>query len=62
VPLWLRLVVWSNQRFDRWTLRLGPYGRWLRRPRGRAVLGGVGLALLATALGVVILDWIGWPW
>jgi hypothetical protein len=62
VPLWLRPVIWSNQRFDRWTLRLGPYGRWLRRPRGRAVVGGLGLALLAVALGVLILDWIGWPW
>ena len=61
-PLWLRLLVWGNHLFDRGAGRLGAPGHWLRRPRGRAVLGWTGLALLAVALGLVLLDWIGWPW
>jgi hypothetical protein len=61
-PLWLRLLVWGNQLFDRGAGRLGTPGHWLRRPLGRAVLGWTGLALLALALGLVLLDWIGWPW
>jgi hypothetical protein len=61
-PVWLRLLVWGNQLFDRGAGRLGAPGHWLRRPLGRAVLGWTGLALLALALGVVLLDWIGWPW
>jgi hypothetical protein len=61
-PLWLRLLVWGNHLFDRGAGRLGAPGHWLRRPLGRAVLGWTGLALLAAAIGLVLLDWIGWPW
>jgi hypothetical protein len=53
--------VWGNRVFDRGAARLGAPGHWLRSRRGRAVLGWAGLALLALALGIVLLDWIGWP-
>jgi hypothetical protein len=59
---WLRPLVVVNRAFDRGTLRLGAVGCWLRRPRGRQVLGWTGLLLLAAALARVILDWIGWTW
>src|SRR6266542_2678947 len=57
--LW-RLLVGGNHLFDRGAGWLGPFGRWLRRPAGRAVLGWAGLVLLAAALGWVLLDWFGW--
>ncbi len=57
--LW-RFLVWGNHLFDRGAGRLGPFGRWLRRPTGRTVLGWAGLVLLAAALGWVLLDWFGW--
>jgi hypothetical protein len=58
--LWWRPLVRVNRLFDRGVSHLGPAGRWLRGRTGRAVLGGAGLLLLAAALGVVLLDWIGW--
>ena len=59
-PRWLRLLIESNRIFDRGMARLGRPGRWLRRPRGRALLGWTGLLFLAAALTLVLLDWIGW--
>ncbi len=59
---WRHPVLWSNRTFDRWTLRLGSPGRWLRGPQGRALLGWTGLLLLAAALAWGVLDWIGWTW
>jgi hypothetical protein len=57
---WLRPLIAVNRLFDREVGRLGAPGRWLRRPRGRAVLGWAGLLLLAGALGLLLLGWIGW--
>lgn len=59
-PAWLGPVVRLNRLFDRATGPLGVAGYWLRRPRGRAVLGWTGLGLLALALGIVLLSWRGW--
>lgn len=50
----LRSLLWSNRAFDRWTGWLGRPGRWLRGPRGRTVLGWVGLGLWATALLLIV--------
>lgn len=47
--LWNGLI-WLNRRFDHETYRLGRYGRWLRTPRGRQVLGWAGVALFLLAL------------
>lgn len=55
-------LVWCNQVFDAWTKALGPPGRWLRGPQGRAVLGWIGVLLLAAALAWVVLDGMGWTW
>jgi hypothetical protein len=55
-------LTWINQAFDRGTLWLGPAGRWLRSPPGRAVLGWLGAGLLMAALGWQILAWTGWNW
>jgi hypothetical protein len=52
--------VWCNQRFDLWTMALGPLGRWLRAPAGRRLLGWTGLLLLAVACGLAVYDWFGW--
>ena len=61
-PLLLRPVLWLNRGFDGLAFSLGAPGRWLRRPAGRTVLGVVGLALLAAAVALVLLDRIGWTW
>jgi hypothetical protein len=58
----LRPLYWTNRAFDRGTDWLGGPGRWLRGPRGRAVLGWVGVLLLALALGWQVLAWLGWGW
>ncbi len=57
--LWLRPFLWVNRSFDRAAFNFGSAGRWLRQPGGRAVLGAVGLLLLAAAT-LVLLDRIGW--
>jgi hypothetical protein len=62
IVAWRQPLLWSNRRFDCWTLRLGGPGRWLRSTQGRAVLGWTGVLLLAAALAWGILDWIGWIW
>jgi hypothetical protein len=55
-------LVWSNAAFDGCTAWLGPAGGWLRCPRGQAVLGYTGLALLGAAAAWGIGAWIGWTW
>jgi hypothetical protein len=58
----LRPLLWLNLAFDWSTTWLGPPGRWLRGPGGRAVLGWGGLLLLAAALAWVALDGMAWTW
>jgi hypothetical protein len=60
VPGWAGPLVFVNRAFDRATRPLGVVGYWLRRPRGRAVLGWAGVALLALALCLVFCTWRGW--
>jgi hypothetical protein len=59
-PLLLRPVLRLNRLFDALALGLGAPGRWLRRPAGRTLLGLAGLALLAAAVALVLLDRGGW--
>ncbi len=54
------LVVWDRG-FRRWTRRLGPLGWLMRTGAGRVLLGFVGLALWAVALGWLVRDWMQWP-
>jgi hypothetical protein len=58
----LRPLVWSNRAFDRCAGHLGAPGRWLRGPRGRALVGWSGLALLGSAMAWAWLEWMGWTW
>jgi hypothetical protein len=62
VPLLLRPLVQVNDAFDLCTVCLGPLGRWLRGRGGRALLGVVGLLLLAAAVAWGVLDWMGVTW
>jgi hypothetical protein len=61
-PFWLLPLLWFNRLFDRLALGLGAPGYWLRGPLGRGLLGWLGLALLATALALVLLDHMSWTW
>jgi hypothetical protein len=58
----LQPLVWANRAFDGCAARLGPPGRWLCGPRGKALLGWTGLALLSAAVAWGVLDWMGWTW
>jgi hypothetical protein len=58
----LRPLVWSNRAFDRCAGRFGAAGRWLRGPRGRALVGWSGVALLVSATAWAWLEWMGWTW
>jgi hypothetical protein len=59
---WLRLVRGANRAFDWFAIRCGAPGLWLISPRGRSTIGWIGLGMLAAALTVLVLDWIGWTW
>src|SRR5262249_12019081 len=61
-PALLRPLLGLTRLFDTAALGLGRPGRWLRRPAGRTTLGLIGLALLAAAVALVLLDRIGWTW
>jgi hypothetical protein len=61
-PLLLRPVLWLNRGFDGLSFAFGAPGRWLRRPAGRTLVGIAGLALLAAAAALVLLDRFGWTW
>jgi hypothetical protein len=58
----LQPLLWINGVYDRWTSWLGPLGRLLRSPRGRAVIGFVGLTLIGLAIAWSVRDWFGWWW
>jgi hypothetical protein len=58
----LRPLLWLNVAFDSGTAWLGPFGRWLRGPSGRALLGWGGLLLLAAALAWIAWDGMAWTW
>jgi hypothetical protein len=58
----LQLLVWINRVFDACMPGLGPLGRWLQAPFGRACLGWTGALLLAAALVWALLDAAGWTW
>lgn len=49
----------ANLVFDQATRPLGGPGRWLRSNSGRAVLGWLGLGLLASAAAWQVLAWMG---
>ena len=55
-------LVWINIAFDGLTVLLGPLGRWLRGPTGRAMIGWIGVLLLAGAMAWALFDWMGWTW
>lgn len=57
---WLAPLLWLDRGFEAAVGPLGPLGRWLRKPGGRAVLGWAGVLCLAAALALVLLDWLGW--
>jgi hypothetical protein len=61
-PIWQRPLQWVNQGFDALAIRLGAPGLWVLSPRGRATIGWMGLGMIAAALTVLVLDWIGWTW
>src|SRR5207249_4016962 len=54
---WRRPLLVGNGTFDLGTRLLGPSGSWLRGEQGRTFLGFTGLALLAAAVVLGVLDW-----
>ena len=58
----LQPLLWINRVFDRTVGRLGRPGRWLRSAAGRTLLGWIGLACLAGALALGVLESLGWGW
>lgn len=62
MAVWLWPVVGVNLLFDGLTYLLGPLGRWLRGSSGRALLGWIGLGLLAAAAAWALADWLAWIW
>jgi hypothetical protein len=61
-PVPWRLLVAVNQLFDAFTYPLGPPGRWLRGPSGRACVGWAGVTLLVVAAAWTLLEWLAWIW
>jgi hypothetical protein len=59
---WLKTLLWINQAYDGSTKLFGSPGRRLRGPRARALLGSLGIVLLALAVTWVLLDKMGWSW
>lgn len=57
-----RPFLWLNLTYDVLTYLLGPLGRWLRGPAGRALVGWIGVLLLAGAMAWFLYDWMGWTW
>ncbi|MCS6852077.1 MAG: hypothetical protein NZ700_13020 [Gemmataceae bacterium] len=62
VPWWLRCLVACNRGFDAAARALGPLGRGLTTPQARAILGWIGLLMLASAVAWGLHDWLGWNW
>jgi hypothetical protein len=59
-PAWLLPVAQLNRLFDRLTVLFGAPGSWLRRRRGRTLLGWAGVLLLAAAAVLALATWRGW--
>jgi hypothetical protein len=55
-------LVWLNQGFDMSTMLFGGAGDSLRGPRGRYLIGLMGLVLLLVAGLWLLKDWLGWTW
>ena len=55
-------LLWFNQGFDACLAPLGPPGRWLCGPRGRGMLGFVGLMCLVAAAAIAVCARMGWTW
>jgi hypothetical protein len=53
-------LVAFNYAFDLGLLPLGPLGRWLRGPSGRALLGTLGTGCMLAALALAVADRFGW--
>jgi hypothetical protein len=58
----LQPLLWCNQVYDLCTMPLGGMGRWLRGENARALLGWMGIILLAAAFAWVAVEGIGWIW
>jgi hypothetical protein len=61
-PGWIKPLIWCNHAFDGITTRLGAAGLWMQHPRGRMLLGWVGLLMLAAVCGLALGDCLGWTW
>ena len=61
-PRLLLPLLWFNQGFDACLAPLGPPGRWLCGPRGRGMLGFVGLMCLVAAVAIAVCARMGWTW
>jgi hypothetical protein len=61
-PAWQRPLLWANQAFDALAVRMGAPGLFVLSPRGRSALGWIGLGMIAAALTLLVVDWIGWIW
>lgn len=57
-----RVLLGMNQTYDKTVGLLGPLGAKLSAPRGRNLLGLIGILLLAAAGLVWIVEWSGWTW
>lgn len=57
---WLAPLAWLDAAFDTVAGWFGSPGRWLRGSTGKSLLGWVGLLLLAAALTLLALEWLGW--
>jgi hypothetical protein len=62
VPVLLLPLVGVNRLFDGFVLFFGPFGRALRSPAGRNLLGYSGLLMLLGGLAWGALDYFGWTW
>jgi hypothetical protein len=55
-------LVWFNQGFDACLTPLGAAGGWVCGPRGRQLMGTVGLLGLAAAAAIIVSAGMGWSW
>lgn len=56
----LRPILRFNRAFDAWLERFGILGHWLRRPKGRLILGMAGLGMLTLAIAWLVRDLANW--
>jgi hypothetical protein len=62
VGRFLTSLIWCNKIFDYCLTPLGTPGAWLKGPRGRSILGLIGLMSLGAAVLKTALDRMGWTW